>query len=275
MKIHNFRKAVASALVAGGLLVGGAGAYGDVINHNVGDPGFEDIALGVLDYYYFSGPPNSPVWRYHENSSGPNAAYNSFYATTTSPNTPDPHGGNQAVDGEGGYSYQVLDDVFVAGRTYTYSMYTQGWGDAAFDNQDRLWLYLFAGVDGNDADSDPDDAPGDEGAAGNMDGSSIIRAAWHQDGTIDSVGGVGTGAVSMLPFSGFNRDAGSAWTQVGLSYTATAADAGKRIGLGFWGNDLGAVDDVALSSIPEPSTMILLGVGWGGVWLLRRRRREE
>lgn len=274
MKIINFRKAVAAVLAAGGLLFATANASA-LTNHFVGDPGFEGISLGAADYYFFQGPPNSPFWKDHDNSTGKNRAYNTFWGFSTSPDTPDPHGGNQAVDGEGAYNYQVLDDVFVAGRTYTYTMYTQGWGNNASDANDRLWLYLFAGVDGNDADTDPDDAPGDEGAGGSMDGSSLLRAAWHQSGVIDSIAGTGAGAHSFLPFSGFNRDAGSAWTQVGLSYTATAADAGKRIGLGFWANNLGAVDDVALSSIPEPATGLLMGVGLlGGTWLLRRRRQD-
>jgi hypothetical protein len=273
MKITNFRKAVASALVAGGLMLSGSSAMALV--HNVGDPSFELIGLGAGEYYFHQGPPNSPFWKDHSFSSGKNRAYNTAWATVTSPNTPDPHTGSQAVDGEGAYNYQVLDDVFVAGRTYTYTAYTQGWGNNTSDSNDRFWLYLFAGVDGNDADSDPDDAPGDEAAAGSLDGSALVRAAWHQNGTIDSLGKTGTGAHSFLPFSGFNRSADSAWTLVGLSYTATATDAGKRIGLGYWANNLGAVDDIGLTSVPEPSTALLLGAGLaGGGWLVRRRRRD-
>jgi hypothetical protein len=113
-------------------------------------------------------------------------------------------------------------------------------------------MYLFGGVDGNDADPDLDEAPGDEGAGGTMDGSSIIRATWHQNGTIDGLFKTGTGAHSFLPFTGFNRHDGLAWTLVGLTYTATAADAGQPIGIGFWANEFGAVDDVALTSLATP-----------------------
>jgi hypothetical protein len=274
MKI-NLRKATASVLTAAGLMWGATAAQATVI-HTVGDPSFEQIGLGVLDYYYFQGPTNSPFWKDHRNSTGKNAAYNTNYATVTSPNTPDPHTGNQAVDGEGAYNYQVLNDTFVAGRTYTFTAWTQGWGNATADSSDRFWLYLFAG-----AGATQDLAPGDfvSGNAGptvpgNMDGNAIIRAAWHSNGAIDSLGKTGTGAHSFLPFTGFQRSAGSAWTQVGLNYTASATDHGKRIGLGVWVNDLGAVDDIGLTSVPEPTTLILFGAGIAGGLLVRRGRRE-
>jgi hypothetical protein len=117
-------------------------------------------------------------------------------------------------------------------------------------------------------------APGD-GAPGNMDNNSILRANWHQNGSINNVLKTGTGAHSFLPFTGFNRNAGSAWTQVGMVYTASATDAGKRIGLGFWANELGAVDDIGLSSVPEPTSVILMGAGLAAGGLLVRRRRKN
>ncbi len=242
MKILNFRRAVASALAAGGLFLSGSAAL--AVNHAVGDPSFEEIGLGELDYYYFQGPPNSPFWtKKGPGSVGNNAAYNLNYATETSPNTPDPRTGDQAVDGEGAYNFQVLTDTFVAGRTYTYTAYTQGWLGNTSDANDRFWMYFFGGT-GGDGGSPPAD----------LDNDSLVRVTFHQDGTLnpgDPVGD-GTGAKGVLPFSGFNRSADAEWTLVGLTYTATAADAGKRIGLGFWANELGAVDDIALTSITMP-----------------------
>src|SRR5262245_19432112 len=181
MKI-NLRKATASVLTAAGLMWG-ATAQGVTV-HTVGDPSFEQIALTATDYYYFQGPTNSPFWKDHRNSTGKNAAYNTNYATVTSPNTPDPHTGNQAVDGEGAYNYQVLTDTIVAGTTYTFTAWTQGWGGNTADSSDRFWMYLFAG-----AGATQDLAPGDfvSGNAGptvpgNMDGNAILRAAWHSSG---------------------------------------------------------------------------------------------
>jgi hypothetical protein len=234
MKV-DFRRAVATTLAAGGLWLNATAVQ--ALDHAVGDPSFEEVALGTLDYYYFQGPPNSPFWKKGAGSTGINAAYNLAYAAAITPDVPDPRTGNQAVDGEGAYNYQILADTFVAGRTYTYNMYTQGHANATSDAQDRLWLYLFA-------------ANGDTPVA-SFDNQSLVRVTFHQDGTLNSGDpvGVGTGAKGVLPFSGFNRSDGSDWTKVGLTYTATAADAGKRIGLAFWANEFGAVDDVALSSV--------------------------
>ena len=146
MKIVNFRRAVAAALAAGGLLVGGAQAVIGAQVHNVGDPSFEQIGLGTLHYYYFQGPPNSPFWKKGAGSTGNNAAYDTLYGTTVQPDAPDPRTGNQAVDGEGAYDYQILPDTFVAGRTYTYTTWIQGWANSDADVQDRFWMYLFAGA---------------------------------------------------------------------------------------------------------------------------------
>jgi hypothetical protein len=239
MKIINFRKAVAAALAASGLFLSGSAAY--AVTHAVGDPSFEEIGLGTLDYYYFQGPPNSPFWKKKvPGSAGNNAVYNSNFSTVTFPNAPDPRTGNQAIDGEGAYNYQILDETFVAGRTYTYTAYTQGWLGNTADNLDRFWMYFFAGTGGEGGDP-----------PANMDDDSLVRVTFHQDGTLnagDPVGD-GTGAKGVLPFSGFIRSADAEWTLVGLTYTATAADEGKRIGLGIWANELGAFDDVALTSV--------------------------
>jgi hypothetical protein len=126
-------------------------------------------------------------------------------------------------------------------------MYTQGHGNATTNLRlDRLWLYFFAGT-------------GENGGSpvASFDNQSLVRVTFHHDGSLFPISGdvgspdpngIGTGAKGVLPFSGFNQDGGSAWTQVGLTYTATAADHGKRIGLAFWANEFGAVDDVALTS---------------------------
>jgi hypothetical protein len=64
---------------------------------------------------------------------------------------------------------------------------------------------------------------------------------------------------------------GGTWGLVSLSYTATAAEDGNPIGIAFWGGPDSAIDDVSLTSIPEPSVPLLIGLS-GGLLLLRRRK---
>ena len=238
MKIVNFRRAVASALAAGGLLLSGSAAL--ALTHAVGDPSFEQIGIGAPGFYYFQGPPNSPFWEkthrgdpdFPGSGIGNNWAYTTDYATNTSPNKPDPIG-DQAVHGLFAYNHQILSDTFESGRTYTYSLHVQGDGDAVGED-DSIWVYLFA-----------DPLP--SLASGGLDNNSLAVVRFNQAGTT-----VVTGPATVGPFSGFNRSAGFAWTQVNLSYTATAADDGKKIGLAFWARRDAAIDDVALTSITTP-----------------------
>jgi hypothetical protein len=66
--------------------------------------------------------------------------------------------------------------------------------------------------------------------------------------------------------------AGLTWGQVSLQYTATAADAGKKIGIKMYGDTDVSFDDVTLDAIPEPATLALLGLGGLSVLLGRKRK---
>ena len=57
------------------------------------------------------------------------------------------------------------------------------------------------------------------------------------------------------------------WTEYTAEYTATAADAGKPIGIGFWGDGDVYLDTVGF--VPEPMTIGLLGLG---ALMIRRKR---
>ncbi len=64
--------------------------------------------------------------------------------------------------------------------------------------------------------------------------------------------------------------AGLTWGQISLDYTATAADAGKKIGIKMYGDSDVSFDDVMV--IPEPATLALLGLGGLGLILGRKRK---
>jgi hypothetical protein len=66
------------------------------------------------------------------------------------------------------------------------------------------------------------------------------------------------------------------WRQISLSYFVApgAPEIGHTLGVAFWGASDNAVDDATLSSVPEPGTVIFVGMALGGLALRRSRRRE-
>ena len=91
--------------------------------------------------------------------------------------------------------YQVLDENFIAGVTYTLSI----WAGQPWDGYDRGWRLFFTGED-------------------------------YQDNLAETSG-----------------SAPASWEQVNLVYTATAADAGRKIGIKMSSDEYVAFDSVTLS----------------------------
>jgi hypothetical protein len=249
MKITNLRKAIAASLMASGLVCGST-AYAEMINHVVGDPSFDDTPVAASGYSYFNGLPDS-AWE-----SDGTWWYNTDYATNTSPKRPDPRTGDQAGHGFGSYNWQALGDTFEAGRTYTLSAYGGGDSDATdppADGSDRIWLYMYDGT----------------ATPASFDADSLAAAFYERDGVVDVFLGGGTGTNA-----GWTIGGGDEWGLISVSYTATADDDGLPIGVGFFGRGDAALEDVSLTSvpIPEPSTIILCGIGIVGLLVLRQRQ---
>jgi len=99
-----------------------------------------------------------------------------------------------------GYIYQILDEQFVEGQTYTLSV----WVGLAWEGYDDYWSLYFTAED-------------------------------H--------------SINLIELSG-NAPVGS-WEQVSLVYTATAADAGNRIGIKMQGADFVTFEDVTLYGHPK------------------------
>jgi hypothetical protein len=222
------------------------------IVHAVGDPSFGAAVAGGGTYSYAT----SASWSQNANW---------FYNTAYGAKRPYPRTGDVALHGISQYTAQVLTDTFVAGRTYTFSMYLSGDGDASGDS-DRTWMYIF----------DRTTTPG-----AFSEGSELVRARWISDGTVDSLTlPTGTGATSVTSEGwSIGTDAGDwvagggTWGLATLSYTATAAEDGHQIGIAMWGGGDAAWDDVGVTSTPEPSISMLFALS-GGL-LLRRRRKTS
>ena len=228
--------------------------HASTIVHDVGDPSFGAAVVGGGTYTYAA----SAAWSQNANW---------FYNTAYGVRRPFPRTGDVALHAISQYTAQILPDTFVAGRTYTFSIYLSGDGDSTGDS-DRTWLYLF------DGDAVP--------AGTFAEGSELVRARWISDGTVDSLTQPnGTGAASgtnegwSIGVNGTGDwvTGGGTWGLATLSYTATAAEDGHPIGIAMWGAGDAAWDDVSVTSIPEPSISMLFALS-GGL-LLRRRRKTS
>lgn len=219
--------------------------------HTVAEPSFGPSVAGAGAWSYAS----TTAWK---NSDETSASY--FYGSAyvaASPIRPTARTGEVALHGSSGYARQILSDTFVTGRTYTFTAHLAGDANSS-GTSDRTWMYLFDGTS----------------LSNGATGSAITWGRFLQDGSADSIQGSGIGTNtgwSRGTDTGNWATGGGTWGNASLSYTAIAADAGKPIGIAFWSADDAAYDDVSVTSIPEPSSAALLGLG--GLALLLRRRK--
>ncbi len=250
MKINNWTKTLRATLVAAGILVPSV-TY--AVNIPLGDPSFEDYVVPSRGYAYAADPlgkyrPTS-AWvddldsppGYTQDDGASNWIYNSAYAeATTFTKRPAPRTGNQAMHGLFNYNAQETSAVFEAGRTYTFSLWAQN--DELLNETNGVFLYLF------------------DGTVPFSDANSLASGGFT---AINQRGAGMTAAQSQAN-----------WTLLSISHTvgAGAPEIGNPVGVGFFTRKDSAVDDASLSKVPEPATVLLVGIG--GLAALGLRRRD-
>jgi hypothetical protein len=170
----------------------------------VPDAGFEDTVLALGEYTYvgegyYDGTLDYPgPWQ----SAGGDAWIQNHYYDDGLQSV----GGNNylfaAEEDPEDYTYQILDETFIEGATYTLSV----WTGHAWDGYDTSWALYFTGED-------------------------------YTNNLVETSGTAPVGS----------------WEQVSLVYTATLADAGKKIGIKLNGGPYLGLDEVALSYLGPPA----------------------
>ena len=173
----------------------------------VPDAGFDDHVLSEGGYVYIGDDSYTGAWKSHA-SAGAWLDYG-YYASDG--DLPALSGNNKVYGSEDStedYIYQILDETFIEGATYTLSV----WVGQPWDGYANGWWLYFTGED-------------------------------YTNNLIETGG-----------------SAASSWEQVSLVYTATAADAGKKIGIKMQGeaNSYVSFEDVTLSYVAgaEPGVTI-------------------
>jgi len=190
------------------LAVTGTASAGRIIT--VPDAGFDDTVLPEGGYMYvgegnWAGDIDYPgPWQ----SAGGDAWITNYYYGDEGPMNP--VGGDQKAYGSElteDHIYQILDETFIEGATYTLSV----WTGQAWDGYGTSWSLYFTGED-------------------------------YTDNLIETSGDAPVGS----------------WEQVSLVYTATAADAGNKIGIKIRGDAYLAFDEVALSYLGPPAQGVII-----------------
>jgi hypothetical protein len=253
MKINNWCKHLAGALLAAGIWVPNA-CY--AVNIPLGDASFEDFVVPSIGYAYSDEYRPTSAWvddldsppGYMQDDGNSNWLYSAAYAETGSAarKRPAPRTGNQAMHGIGYYNAQETGAIFEAGRTYTFSVWAQGDDDATLDSS-RVFLYLF------------------DGSQPFSEANSLEVQRFAPD----------TGDFVNRALGMTQAQSQANWRQISISHSVALGDpeVGHPVGVGIWVAADGGVDDATLISvIPEPATIVLVGLSGVAMFVFRRRR---
>ena len=180
-------------------------SYVELVTIPVPDAGFDAHVLSEGGYVYIGDDSYTGAWKSHA-SAGAWLDYGYY-----DDDLPALSGNNKVYGSEDStedYIYQILDETFIEGATYTLSV----WVGQPWDGYARGWWLYFTGED-------------------------------YENNLIEASG-----------------SAPASWEQVSLVYTATAADAGKMIGIKMQGaaESWVSFEDVTLSYVAgaEPGVTI-------------------
>jgi hypothetical protein len=269
MKVSNWKKTVAAALLAAGVYVPSTASAANI---PLGDPSFEAYLISTAgsagsQYAYANAYRPTSAWiddqdhnsgGYVQDTNPSSWLYTTAYADKGSgPRRGSPRTGNQAMHGRFRYSTQETSAVFEAGKTYTFSLFAQGDHDAEPNGgnwQSRVFLYIFDG---------------------NLPFSEANALTFKRFSPTDSINTGPSNFVNRDPSWDAAQSKALGWSQISLSYTVPQGSPaiGHTIGVGFWAGDDAGLDDASLSVVPEPaSATLVLGAAAG---LLAARRRRE
>ncbi len=246
MKVTRWWKKLSAAIVAAGIWVPSAYA----INIPLGDPSFEAYVVPSIGYAYSNEYRPTSAWvddldsppGYTQDDGHSAWLYNAVYAeSTTFTKRPSPRTGNQAMHGLVNYNAQETSAVFEAGKTYTFSIWAQN--DVDLNETNGLFMYIF---DGNVPFSDA---------------NSLTSHLFTTE--IPARGAAMSDVQSQAN-----------WVKLSIQHfvAAGAPEIGHPVGVGFFARKDSAVDDASLDVVPEPATLILVGMSGLSLLGLRRRR---
>lgn len=246
MKVTTWWKKLSAAIVAAGIWVPGAYA----INIPLGDPSFEAYVVPAIGYAYSNEYRPTSAWvddldsppGYTQDDGHSAWLYNATYAEDpTNSRRGSPRTGNQAMHGLANYNAQETNAVFEAGKKYTFSIWAQN--DENLDQTNGLFMYIF------------------DGTVPFSDANSLTSQLFTSEIPARAAGM--TAAQSQAN-----------WVKLSIEHSvaAGAPEIGHPVGVGFFARRDTAVDDASLDVIPEPATLILVGIS--GLSLLGVRRRS-